>query len=393
MNKLRQLHYMRMIHRFFAVAVFACLGLGSAHAVEIVLTRVPEGGLQPQALAGADGVTHLVYFKGEPTAGNLFYARRAAGAAAFTQPIQINAQPSSAIAIGSIRGAQLALGKGGRVHVAWNGSGRATGHKGEPMFYTRLRDDGTGFEPERDVMTRTGGLDGGGSVAADGTGNVYVAWHGNTPETEGTEAARAVFLAVSTDGGRTFAPEQKVNPDPTGACGCCGLKAFANPRGDLFLLYRAARGGTERDEVLLVSTNRGQSFRSLYTHPWTATFCPMSSDWLGPAPADRTTAAWETKGRVWFSTVDPGAGRAREPVTPPHGGTGQKHPVAVSNAKGETLLVWAEGTGWQKGGAVAWQLYDSQGKATETTGRQDGIPVWSFPAVLVRGNETFEIIY
>ena len=42
------------------------------------------------------------------------------------------------------------------------------------MLYTRLNDQGTAFEPQRNLMLRTFGLDGGGTVAADAAGNVYV---------------------------------------------------------------------------------------------------------------------------------------------------------------------------------------------------------------------------
>jgi hypothetical protein len=199
-----------------------------------------------------------------------------------------------------------------------------------------------------------------------------------------------VFVAISTNEGATFSNEQKVNPEPTGACGCCGLKAFADAEGSLYLLYRAARMGSERDMVLLASTDRGRSFRSLYAHPWKATTCPMSSAWLGGS-GKSTTAAWETMGHVWFSPID-ARGQLRKPSRPGKGGN-QKHPVAVTNAKGETLLVWAEGTGWQKGGAVAWQVFDSEGKATRTAGREEGIPVWSFAAAWPRGDGSFEIIY
>ncbi len=359
---------------------------------EMILTRVPEGGLQPQALVGSDGTLHLVYFRGDPKAGDLSYARRTNGSGEFTKPIRVNAQPGAAIAIGTIRGAQMALGKSGGVHVAWNGSGKASTHPGAPMLYTRLNDNGTAFEPERDVMTFTGSLDGGGSVAAAENGNVYVAWHGSVTATEGKETERAVFVAISTNEGRMFGREQRVNREPTGACGCCGLKAFAAPDGNLYLLYRAARGGVDRDAVLLASSDRGKTFRSLYVHPWKATTCPMSSAWLGSAGTNGTIAAWETTGRVWFSTIDRRDGLVRAPAAPAGGG-GQKHPVAVVNANGETLLVWAEGTGWQKGGAVAWQLFDSQGKPTETVGRKEGLPVWSFATALARGDGDFEILY
>ncbi len=41
----------------------------------VVLKRVPESGIQPQAALGQDGTVHLVYFRGDPSEGDLFYAR------------------------------------------------------------------------------------------------------------------------------------------------------------------------------------------------------------------------------------------------------------------------------------------------------------------------------
>ena len=36
---------------------------------------------------------------------------------------------------------------------------------------------------------------------------------------------------------------------------------------------------------------------------------------------------------------------------------------------GQSVVVWAEGTGWQRGGDLAWQVFDKSGKATEQPGR------------------------
>lgn len=74
----------------------------------------------------------------------------------------------------------MAVGKNGRTHVAWNGSSKAllrgslnpdSGNPGEPMLHARLNDAGTAFEPQRNLMTSSFGLDGGGSVAADTASN------------------------------------------------------------------------------------------------------------------------------------------------------------------------------------------------------------------------------
>ena len=78
------------------------------------------------------------------------------------------------------------------------------------MLYSRLDDTGKAFEPQRNLMTQTYQLDGGGTVAADDQGNVYVAWHGPRFDPNATappgEANRQVWLARSTDDGKTFAP-------------------------------------------------------------------------------------------------------------------------------------------------------------------------------------------
>ncbi len=196
----------------------------------VKLLRVPDNGLQPQAVMDARGTLHLIYFKGEPGGGDIYYVRRDPGKTEFTPPVLINSETNTAVATGTIRGAHIAIGTNGRLHVAWNGPHQPEGH-GAPMFYTRMNDANTAFEPQRNVMQFSGGLDGGGSIAADRSGNVYVAWHGKGDQ-QGEEHRR-VWVARSTDDGQTFAREAAAWNDPTGACGCCGMRAFADRQGFL----------------------------------------------------------------------------------------------------------------------------------------------------------------
>jgi len=143
------------------------LASGSTQGAQVSVLRTPDGGIQPQAAVDGKGVVHLIYFKGKPGAGDIFYVRQEPGKSDFSNPIQVNTRPGSAIAIGTIRGAHLAIGKRGRVHVAWMGGQGAEpvpvadGKPKTPMVYTRLNEAGSAFEPERNVLTWTGGLDGG----------------------------------------------------------------------------------------------------------------------------------------------------------------------------------------------------------------------------------------
>src|SRR5262245_29797482 len=71
---------------------------------KVTLLRVPDKGIQPQVAVDAKGVVHLIYFRGEPGHGDVFYVR-SDDDARFSEPLRVNSQPGSVIAAGSIRGA------------------------------------------------------------------------------------------------------------------------------------------------------------------------------------------------------------------------------------------------------------------------------------------------
>jgi hypothetical protein len=366
-----------------------------AEPVAVTILRTPNGGIQPRAAVSAEGDLHLIYYKGDAGHGDLFYVRMKAGEKDFSRPIQVNTTAGSAIAMGTIRGAQLAIGKGGRVHVAWNGSSMAM-PKGPqdalPMLYTRLAESGDAFETERNVIHQHYGLDGGGSLAADEKGNVYIAWHAPLEKGLG-ETARRVWIAKSTDNGETFAPETLASATPTGACGCCGLTIAAGNNGNVYTLFRTATQKVHRDMYLLRSEDGGASFLGDTVSPMNINQCVMSSAALLPM-RDVTLAAWETSGKVYWSRIsEKGLGIA-EPVAANKSMANQKHPALASDAAGNVLFAWSEGTGWNKGGSIAWQVYSADGKAVVGTGGSaGGLATWSFPAAVSTGAGRFTIVY
>jgi hypothetical protein len=375
--------------------------LHAQEAPAVSISRVPEGGLQPQVVVKNETV-HLLYFQGDPKAGDLFYARSSDGGRAFGPRLRVNSQAGSAIAMGTIRGGQLAVGKSGRVFVVWNGSDQArprneaapaTERKNgaSPLLYSRLDDAGEAFEPQRNLMTRTFGLDGGGSVASDEEGRVYVAWHGSDKAGQ-DEGARRVYIVVSNDNGATFEGEKAVWEEPTGACGCCQLRLMAQNGGRVSLLYRSAREMENRDTYFLASKDSGRSFEGQQIHPWRINACPMSSYALLPN-GETSVAAWESSEQIYFSNLSPG-GQAPTITSAPGSGPNRKHPILSINQVGQILLVWTEGTGWNRGGKLKWQVFDAQNRPIPgATGEKSGVPAWSFAAARSRQDGSFEVLY
>ncbi len=352
-------------------------------AAAVNTLRVPEGGIQPQAVE-RDGIVHLIYFASDPAKGDIYYVRSADYGNTFSKPLRVNGTPGSAMALGNIRGAQLAVGKNGRVHVAWNGMNS----KPASMMYARLNDAGTAFEPERGLAVSATGLDGGGSLAADEQGNVYVLWHAPLPGQTG-EQNRRVWLAKSGDEGRTFEPERVAFDKPIGVCGCCGMKAYADRNGSVYVLFRSADQVVNRDIWLLTSTDRGRTFQGSEVSPWKIGACVMSSAFLEPGP-NGLLASWETEKQAYFGHVVNGkvTGATAAPGVP----VNRKYPVLATNGKGETLFAWTEGMAWKKGGAAAWQVYDKDGHPG-TAGTAPGVPAWSLIAAFAKPDGSFAVIY
>jgi hypothetical protein len=363
--------------------------LATVDGTPVETSRLPPGGICPRVAVEAAGRVHLVYFKGDPQHGDLFCSTSDDGGRTFADASRVNGQRGTVVVVGSVRGPQVALGKGGRVHVTWTGPVGAGG-RGLAMWYARSAADGSGFEPQRNVTVEHPGVDGGGSVAADPDGNVYVAWHAMA-DGGSTDAERQVWVARSSDDGATFGASMLASPADTGACGCCGLQVAAGAGGRVYVLFRAAAQHVHRDTYLMASGNYGSTFTIVATDPWQANACVMSTSAL--AVSDRTSlAAWETRGQIFRRPLDGAGGTTVARVS--GRGNVSKHPAVAINGRGESVVAWAEGTGWARGGSVAWQAFAADGRPIGgESGRADGLPSWDAPAVFATPDGRFHIVY
>jgi len=306
--------------------------------------KVPNGGIQPQVLVDAAGTVHLLYFKGQERAGDLFYVRRTQGATAFSEPIRVNSIPGSTCCVGTVFRGRMALGPDGRVHVLWNGSfgyvreqWEAKGKQRTPeefvfLFYARMEAGTTSFEKQRNLNTKAFGLDGNGSITIGPNGGIHVFWHGLV---EG-RPDRLVFSRLSTDKGATFSEEERLTDRPLGVCECCTLEAFHSSKGGIYVAYRTAQDAGRY--VVVFSSTDGKKFSELKRHPWRIQFCPAST-FAFVEGEQSIFAGWETEGDVFVGDL----ASPRPPLNMSKG-RASKYPALAISGRGDRLVAWSSGT-------------------------------------------------
>ena len=158
------------------------------------------------------------------------------------------------------------------------------------------------------------------------------------------------------------------------------------------MLFRSARAMVNRDTYMLTSRDHGMSFTADKLHGWSVGACQMSTYALATT-GERTFAAWETAGQVHWLSVDSASGRRSAIVAPDGPAGGRKHPSIAATDQGQVLLVWTEGTGWNKGGRLAWQRFDAAGVRTARRGDVAGVATWSLGAAAALPDGRFAIVY
>src|SRR5947209_3518263 len=100
---------------------------------EVRTVHVPNDGQVPEVAVDAQGTWHLTY--GTGLGGNAFYVQSKDNGKTFSKPVRLN-QRANTVTAAMERGARIALGKDGIIHVVWLGFYK----KGGGAWYTRSTD-------------------------------------------------------------------------------------------------------------------------------------------------------------------------------------------------------------------------------------------------------------
>ena len=191
------------------------------------------------------------------------------------------------------------------VYVLWTARVESQDKSGTDLYLSVSHDQGKSFANAVKVNDdRAVGAHGMHSLAVAKDERIYVAWlderNIQMPKTSSQagghhmESNRELFVANSSDGGRTFSANRKVAEN---ACPCCKTALAISPDGTLYASWRQVLPGDFRHIAVASSTNHAASFSApviVSDDKWVLHGCPVS----GPA------LSVDTKGTlrvVWFA--------------------------------------------------------------------------------------------
>ena len=241
---------------------------------------------------------------------DVMLARFDSEGAATGSPVRVNQQAGVATAW---RGDPPSVAvNGSSVYVLWTSRVESHDKSGTDLYFSASHDAGKTFTAAVKVNDdRVPGAHGMHSLAVANNGQIYVAWlderNIQTPKPSQhasghhMESNRELFIADSTDGGKTFSANRKIAAN---ACPCCKTALAVAADGTLYVSWRQVLPGDFRHIAVASSTDNAATFSSpviVSDDKWVLHGCPVS----GPS------LSLDAKGNlkvVWFA-----AGEGDEP--------------------------------------------------------------------------------
>ncbi|HEX8847480.1 MAG TPA: sialidase family protein [Pyrinomonadaceae bacterium] len=333
---------------------------GASEIKPVRVSAENTDGAEPAVAAAPDGTVYVAWVvHQENKDADVMLAHLDAEGKVKGEPTRVNPNAGEAT---SWRGDQptVKVAPDGTIYVGW--TARITSQKhANDLFLSASRDGGKTFEPPVKVNDDRKAVGHGMHSLAVGADNrVYVAWlderdvvkphpakqTGAAQKMENMEANRDVFFAASSDGGRTFSPNQRLAKD---ACPCCKTAVEADARGRVFVSWRQVLPGEYRHIALAASEDGGRNFRApviVSDDRWMIAACPVSGPALAIGDDNALRVVWYTEGDkggapglFWAQSTDDGKTFS------------ESRPLAKGEARGTPLLL----AGGKSGATVIWE--------------------------------------
>ena len=259
---------------------------------------------EPATAAAADGTFYVAWVNHNADQADVMLAHFNQKSEMQGSAVRVNREPGVATAW---RGDQpsVAVAPDGAVYVLW--TKRIEGEKhGSDIYLSASTDRGQRFASEVKVNDdKTPGAHGMHALAVAKDGRIYAGWldernvhvpkHSTKAEGHHMESNRDLYLAYSTDGGRTFSANRKVASD---ACPCCKTALAVSADGTLYAGWRQVLPGNFRHIAVASSTDGGTKFSTpviVSDDRWMLQGCPVSG------PSLSVDAASGNLKVVWYA--------------------------------------------------------------------------------------------
>ena len=193
------------------------------------------------------------------------------------------------------------------VYVLWTARVESNGTKGTDIYFSVSHDQGKSFAtPVKVNDDKLPGAHGMHSLAVANDGKIYAAWldERNIIQPKPSkhagghhmESNRELFVAQSTNGGKTFSANRKVAEN---VCPCCKTALAVSSDGTLYASWRQVLPGNFRHIAVASSTDSGASFSSpviVSDDKWMLQGCPVSGPSLSADGNGTLKVVWYAAG-------------------------------------------------------------------------------------------------
>lgn len=271
---------------------------------------------EPSIAAAPDGGVYVVWVEHLPQKRADVYVRRYdADRTPLGEAVRVNPEKGGATAW---RGDQptIKTSADGKVYIGWTAPVETAEGAGNDLYLSVSRDRGATFDAPVKVNDDPAAADRGmHSLEIDKTGRIFFAWLDERylktgapvppPESnaggmkhEHGEANREVYLAVSTDDGKSFSANKRIAAN---ACPCCKTSLASAPDGRLYLAWRQVLDGDFRHIAVSSTIDGGNTFAPpsiVSDDRWQIAACPVSGAGLAVDAKNTLSVVWFTAGQA-----------------------------------------------------------------------------------------------
>jgi hypothetical protein len=319
---------------------------------------------EPALVTTKDGNAYLVWVEHRGKDADVMFERFNVDGDANGAAIRVNPQAGQATAW---RGDQptIAVAVDGTIYVGWTGRADAASGSSPDIYLSASRDGGKSFAPPIRVNDDQKPNDHGmHSLAVAADGSVYVAWLDERNVTVAQvedmkmnakssghhmESNRDVFLSCSTDGGRSFSPNQSIASD---VCPCCKTNLAVGHDGRVYVSWRQVLPGDFRHIAVSSSSDQGKTFAEpviVSNDEWVLKGCPVSGAALLADASGTLRVLWYAggdkgqRGIYRSESLDGGKTFSRRQLVAESAAHGT--PVLLRQRADAAVGVWQDGEG------------------------------------------------